>query len=639
MKVRLLVVAALAAACGCSLEVPNPKYCDESTPCKDPRWTVCNLPARQCLDGDAGVRDAATQVDAERGDAGCSSDEHRCGLACFALDDSMHCGADCLTCTGSTPDCDGTRCVCRPDSCASTEVCFEGACQPRECNVGPDCVSPPECHMSAGATCVDYSCSFPLASDGASCGMGHCCAGGCYDNHDSSRCGVNCQLCTGRTPVCDGSSCVCVDSSCGPGEVCAGGRCVGGDCTGAGDCTSPPPCRVAEGAVCNSSHKCEYPLTPDGVTCTGGTCCDGWCVDISSDALNCSACGTQCPLRPNASWATCVESKCASQCEVGYADCDGVAENGCEASLDTDGSNCGACGHDCRGAACASGMCAAVTVASAEAWANWIALDNWNVYWTGHEPYTGDAIRKASVTGGAPSTLTPATGPLALVLDATAAFFGQYDGTLMRVSLSGGAAVPVSTAQGNLRAIALDTDFLYWTGNDGVVKRVVKGGGTPATVATGPFDASDLVIAAGYAYWAAYPGANLGQILRAPVTGGTPETLVANRPAPGGLAISGSNLFWTEDKSGGGVYVCSITACDPTTLADGQESPRRIAFDSGFLYWLNSGNTTGTLMRISADGGVPLVLARDLQSPTDLAVGGTEVYWVNWNSSVMKVAK
>jgi hypothetical protein len=42
---------------------------------------------------------------------------------------------------------------------------------------------------------------------------------------------------------------------------------------------------------------------------------------------------------------------------AGFADCDSIAANGCEAVLATDPHNCGACGISCASAPCVDGVC------------------------------------------------------------------------------------------------------------------------------------------------------------------------------------------------------------------------------------------------------------------------------------------
>lgn len=52
----------------------------------------------------------------------------------------------------------------------------------------------------------------------------------------------------------------------------------------------------------------------------------------------------------------------AGPCPSGYADCDGMAINGCEVNILTSKPNCGRCGNHCTGgalASCCAGMCVA----------------------------------------------------------------------------------------------------------------------------------------------------------------------------------------------------------------------------------------------------------------------------------------
>jgi hypothetical protein len=69
-------------------------------------------------------------------------------------------------------------------------------------------------------------------------------------------------------------------------------------------------------------------------------------VNIQTDVNNCGACGTVCSF-PNATSA-CVNSTCqVSACSDGYGDCDANPANGCETNVQSNVSNCGACGRVC----------------------------------------------------------------------------------------------------------------------------------------------------------------------------------------------------------------------------------------------------------------------------------------------------
>jgi hypothetical protein len=58
------------------------------------------------------------------------------------------------------------------------------------------------------------------------------------------------------------------------------------------------------------------------------------CVPLDDPAMGCGDVSTcsRCPDRPNAT-ATCEQRECAMQCQDGWADCDGLADNGCEIEL------------------------------------------------------------------------------------------------------------------------------------------------------------------------------------------------------------------------------------------------------------------------------------------------------------------
>ncbi len=92
--------------------------------------------------------------------------------------------------------------------------------------------------------------------------------------------------------------------------------------------------------------------------------------DFSSDSLNCGGCGRICS-RLSRGTSACVDGVCAiTSCPVGYANCDGQYETGCEADLlssdmqrSTDIDHCGACGVPCplpwraTATACQSSVC------------------------------------------------------------------------------------------------------------------------------------------------------------------------------------------------------------------------------------------------------------------------------------------
>lgn len=95
-------------------------------------------------------------------------------------------------------------------------------------------------------------------------------------------------------------------------------------------------------------------------------------VDPRRDPKHCGACGRECPtFEPLHMSSRCVSGRCELECSsmpryvfpdgerpTNYKNCNGLLDDGCEADLFVDPSNCGACGNRCaRGQACVDGQC------------------------------------------------------------------------------------------------------------------------------------------------------------------------------------------------------------------------------------------------------------------------------------------
>lgn len=246
-------------------------------------------------------------------------------------------------CTGLDP-------MCPPDAMEpTTTVCRAGvdACDAAErCAGAPAC--PPDVPAPLGTSCPTGVC------DGA---------GGC------DRCDAICPARPNATPTCD---MVC-------GYLCDPNF---GDCNGA----AVDGCEIATDTHLDHCGGCGMPCpTPANSTrtCTSSTCgfvcdggfddCDGAAangceISLSTDPLHCGGCGSACPVPANAT-ATCSGSTCGFTCNVGFADCNGLASDGCERPVSADVSNCGGCGVVCPTVAnstrtCVAGSCGFVCTGS-----------------------------------------------------------------------------------------------------------------------------------------------------------------------------------------------------------------------------------------------------------------------------------
>lgn len=190
----------------------------------------------------------------------------------------------------------------------------------------------------------------------------------------------------GNTTNGDGCSSRCVVES---GWECAGQPSA---CHVRGDCASKP---CQNGGACTdteSGHTCECLAGYVGANCetnvddcaadpceNGGTCTDG----VNSYSCECvpgftgTTCETdvdECAANPCKNGGSCTDGvnsyscQCAptyegaqcTSCVAGRADCNGSSGDGCEALLQSDASNCNACGFACpNGELCSHGACQA----------------------------------------------------------------------------------------------------------------------------------------------------------------------------------------------------------------------------------------------------------------------------------------
>ncbi|MEM6788632.1 MAG: hypothetical protein AAF715_14020 [Myxococcota bacterium] len=292
---------------------------------------------------------------------GCRDDEVLCGGACVTLSANPSACGDCNTtcaeeqvcglgacldaCPDSLPDvCEGgcvdvqqdpRNCGACGTVCAEGEVCADGRC-------AEGCAADSANATQCGDACVD------LAQDPLNCGRcGTVCASGevCSAGACASSCGTGLIQCCGRCvdPDADPDHCHGCDPSCPEVTFDAGDGCALPDDDGATVPEGTPSGRVcAEGQVCNAG--CCADDCGSLTECPGGVC-----VDVTTDANHCGACGQTC------AGGVCNEGACSSSgCPSGLTACDG----GCF-DLVASTAHCGACGNACAtGEVCSLGACA-----------------------------------------------------------------------------------------------------------------------------------------------------------------------------------------------------------------------------------------------------------------------------------------
>jgi hypothetical protein len=135
---------------------------------------------------------------------------------------------------------------------------------------------------------------------------------------------------------------------------------------------------VANGCGSSSDTVVIHFACPAGFQDCNNNVIDGCEINLQTDVSNCGACGVTCNLA-NATVA-CVSGVCSIvNCNTGFANCNGIVADGCEVNLNTTVNNCGSCGNTCSfpnaTAGCTGGTCVVVSCNTGFANCNGIAAD------------------------------------------------------------------------------------------------------------------------------------------------------------------------------------------------------------------------------------------------------------------------
>ncbi|MSP60207.1 MAG: hypothetical protein EXR72_07660 [Myxococcales bacterium] len=300
------------------------------------------------------------------------------------------CQADKDCADKAKPRCDKAKGTCAPclpemDNCPQGMLCVP-VNNPNEWMCAQGCKDDAECKANGKMTsaCCNKVC-VDTASDGSNCGK---CATAC--GVGTACCASVCADTVGDVANCGGCAIACKAQNATPS--CAAGKCGVASCApGFGDCDKDPQngCETDVsgdvkncngcGLVCaaaNGTPSCSGGGNSDGgggAGCGVASCnmgfadCDkqaanGCEVDTGKDLKNCGGCGMACAEVQNGTGA-CGSGVCGiASCDAGFKDCDLILANGCEINLNSDVKNCGACAMVCPAVmngtpACALGKC------------------------------------------------------------------------------------------------------------------------------------------------------------------------------------------------------------------------------------------------------------------------------------------
>jgi len=434
-----------------------------------------------------------------------------------------------------------------------------------------------------------------------------------------------------------GSDSAAGTSSGGTGGVASGGAPSGG--TGGGTATGGT-FTGGSGGVAGNAGVAGAPAGGSGGTATGGAAgaggsggcapaqqCSGVCTNLDTDVSNCGACGNVCPAgdpKAGNGFVVCKQGTCAVSCLSNkYADCNGQTIDGCETNIFTSTSHCGSCGKKCD-MPCVNGMCTLKQIAAGLDAPTHIAVDATDVYVAEQ-----NQISKVPYAGGTP-TVVAATGTVGdMELSATHLYWtDSKNGQVRRIPLAGGTPQTLSTGVAlKVRNLAIDaSDVFFTTGFDGELKKVPASGGATTVLSSGwPYTADVLSTGATLVFAVTNSSGGLYSL---PASGGT-ATQLAPSSQPDRVVTDGSQVYWW---SGQNVLAVPLTGGATQTLTSGQVNIRNIATDGTDVYWVSEQKTTvpsapGMLRRVPVAGGTPTVLWASVFNPKGLAVTSTHVFY------------
>jgi hypothetical protein len=349
-------------------------------------------------------------------------------------------------------------------------------------------------------------------------------------------------------------------------------------------------------------------------------------------------------------------------------DCDGgtVACGGVCVDTQTDSKNCGACEHDCLGAACDDGLCKEELVSPAGT-ATAVDVTGGVVYWT--EQGTNNAVRKCPTTGCAtlPAALATPTNPkgIAVPEGANAIFYAdnQYGSIVYKMGLDGASPTGWTGTTSNGAGLVASGTEIYWGSTEGLYRTafaasgatIVMSGNLSGTVENGPH----TVAVDDKNVYAAPEGTPLRACPLGTDCSTSGGTVIANEPSVpshsgvGGIASDGTHVFYTGGKrSSSGVedqerlVRCPVAGCaagEPEVLWSRQTTTNTgshvgITLDEHNVYW---GTVYGSIYTTAKNCVAPCT-AREIVSdakPWGMKIDGPYLYWADRRGGIYRVVR
>jgi hypothetical protein len=214
-------------------------------------------------------------------------------------------------------------------------------------------------------------------------------------------------------------------------------------------------------------------------------------------------------------------------------------------------------------------------------------------------------------------------------------------------------ASSIGLTMNTISDVALTAKAVYWT-TGGDVMSAPLDGGTAVPVAVAQNVPGAMAIDSQSLYWvnvgSVYypvdpvesPGHN-GSIVSVPLAGGTPRVLASDQDSPLAIAVDDTAIYWTAGgvttidggTSDGVVLSMPLGGGTPTLLVSGLGMPTAIAVHEGVVAFAAYTSSASAIGTVPSTGGTSTTLATGPTPTTSIALDGTNVYWVQASSQTV----
>lgn len=243
-----------------------------------------------------------------------------------------------------------------------------------------------------------------------------------------------------------------------------------------------------------------------------------------------------------------------------------------------------------------------------------VQRDGW-LAWSSMNPGTQvTEVWARQTDGSAPILVATTRGVAALALEGGFVWWREFGSgeAIRRAPVTGGASQLIAATRAPIGELAIDVAHVYWNeGADGGRRLPRDGGAQEVFPGDGPI--SMLTLDSTHLYFATRdPLADVATIRRVPLAGGPSSAVFENQPPPSLLAVTDGFIYWSRRAARGDLWRGRVDGGPVDLMMNEPEYTTSFAVDARDLYQvsdgMNAGERPSRLVGAPLDGGRAQVL-------------------------------